>query len=252
VAAPLLLGALAATVAGWRIAMAVPALGFLLLFAAYRREPLPRPGLPPARRSARLPLTAWIFAVLVASAMGIEFCLIYFGAELLVTTGLSTTAAATALSSFYLGILVGRVGGAQLSRRTGRTATLIGVSLAVTTAGFLLFWLSGVPAAAVAGLLICGVGVANLYPLSISLTLAAARGHTDTANARSQLIGGVVVLCAPFLLGALADRVGLLAAFAVEPGLIAIAVLLLVTGLRRTRTHRTARPAASHQQRSTA
>jgi fucose permease len=109
---------------------------------------------------------------------------------------------------------------------------LLWLSLVVTAAGFLLFWLAGAPVPAVAGLLVCGLGVANLYPLSLALTLAAAPGHGDAANARVQLLGGVLVVTAPYLLGSLADHLGLTAAFTVEPVLVAGSAVLLLAGLR--------------------
>jgi hypothetical protein len=58
------------------------------------------------------------------------------------------------------------------------------------------------------------------------------RGSGDTANARTQLLGGVLVITAPYLLGSLADHLGLHAAFTVEPVLIGACALLLVAGLR--------------------
>jgi MFS family permease len=108
-------------------------------------------------------------------------------------------------------------------------------SLAVTAAGFVLFWLAGLPALAIAGLFFCGLGLANLYPLSLAITLAAAPRHGDTANARTQLLGGVIVIAAPYLLGSLADHLGLRAAFTVEPVLIGACALLLLAGLRLAR-----------------
>ncbi len=80
----------------------------------------------------------------------------------------------------------------------------------------------------------CGIGLANLYPLSVALTLAAAPGNGDTANARTQLLGGILVIAAPYLLGMLADHFGLHAAFTIEPVLIGAAALLLA-GLRLAR-----------------
>jgi hypothetical protein len=150
----------------------------------------------------------------------------------LTAAGLRAAQAATAMSGFYLGILGGRVGGVWLTRRAGRTIPLLWASLAITAAGFGLFWLAGLPAPAIAGLFLCGVGIANLYPLSLALTLAAAPGNGDTANARTQLIGGVLVITAPYLLGSLADHLGLHVAFTVEPVLIGACALLLLAGLR--------------------
>ena len=103
---------------------------------------------------------------------------------------------------------------------------------AVTAVGFVLFWLAASPAPAIAGLFLCGLGIANLYPLSLALTLDAGPGHGDTANARIQLLGGVLVIAAPYLLGSLADHLGLRAAFTIEPVLIGACALLLLAGLR--------------------
>jgi MFS family permease len=233
VLAPLLLGLLQGTPAGWRAAMGLPVLVFAGLYLRYRNEPLPAATTGrPAKGQARLPPSCWLLATLVAVGIAVEFCLVYFGAELLTATGLHTARAATAMSSFYVGILGGRVGGVWITRRAGRTVPLLWTSLAVTAAGFLLFWLAGLPALAIAGLFLCGLGVANLYPLSLALTLAAAPGNGDTANARIQLLGGALVVAAPYLLGSLADHFGLHAAFTIVPVLIGVCAVLLPAGLR--------------------
>jgi MFS family permease len=239
VLAPLLLGLFQATPLGWRAALGLPVLLLAGLYLRYRHQPLPAaPTARAAGRPARLSLSCWLLASMVAAGVAIEFCLIYFGAEALAATGLGTAQAATAMSGFYLGILAGRVGGAYLTRRAGRAVPLLYISLAVTAAGFGLFWLAGRPILAIAGLFFCGLGVANLYPLSLALTLAAAPGNSDTANARTQLLGGALAIVAPYLLGSLADQLGLHAAFTIEPVLIAVAALLLLAGLRPGRTGR--------------
>jgi len=230
--APLVLGVLAASV-GWRAAFALPAVVLVLLYLRYRREPLPAaPRQQAAERAGGLPMACWLFAVLTAVSSAVEFCLVYFGPQMLLGTGLSAAAAGTALSSNYLGILIGRLLGARLSRRPGRSVALLYASLALTGGGFVLFWLTDRPAVAVLGLFLCGAGIANLYPLALALTLDAARGREDRANARSQLILGVVAAASPYLLGTLADRYGLAAAFALEPVLIGFCLVLLWGGLR--------------------
>jgi predicted MFS family arabinose efflux permease len=236
VVAPLALGFLAGTPATWGSAMALPAVFFAVLYLVYRQLPLPLPARPAgpaaAGRTARLPVTCWLLALLVAVGIGIEFCVVYFGAELLSAgAGLSAAAAATSMAVFYAGIFAGRVGAGVLVRRPGQGAGLLWASLAVTAAGFLAFWLSGHAVIALPGLFLTGAGVANLFPLSLALTLAAAPGRTDVANARTQLLGGLVVIAAPFLLGSLADHLGLLAAFGIVPVLIVISAGLLLSGL---------------------
>jgi len=234
VLAPLLLGLLQDSPATWRPVFGLPVLLLVGMYLRYRRQPLPaatvrHPG------AGRLPLACWLLAGMTAAGVAIEFCPVYFGAELLTATGLRAAQAATAISAFYLGILAGRVAGAWLTRRAGRTVPVLWGSLAVTAAGFVLFWLAGLPAPAIAGLFACGLGLANLYPLSLALAMAAAPGHGDIANARVGLLGGVTVIVAPYLLGSLADHVGLRAAFTVEPALIAACALLLLAGLRLSR-----------------
>jgi len=233
VLAPLLLGLLQDTPAGWRAVMGLPAVLFALLYLRYRHQPLQSgPVAAPTGVRSRLTLSCWLLATLVAAGIAVEFCPVYFGAELLTTDGLRTSQAATAMSGFYFGILCGRVGAAWLTRRAGRAVPLLYASLTVTIAGFLLFWLAAQPILAITGLFICGLGVANLYPLSLALALAGAPENEDAVNARIQLLGGMFVIVAPYLLGRLADDLGLRAAFTVEPVLIGACALLLVAGLR--------------------
>jgi cyanate permease len=246
VVAPLALGFLQSTPATWRSGMTLPAVAFAALYLTHRRQVLPaaQAGQARAGSQARLPVVCWLLALLVAIGIGIEFCVVYFGAELLsARAGLSTATAATAMAVFYAGILLGRVAAALLTRRPGHSVGLVWASLAVTTAGFGTFWLSTHVVIALAGLLVTGIGVANLFPLSLALTLAVAPGRTDAANARAQLLGGLVLIAAPFLLGALADRVGLWAAFWAVPVLIASCAALL---LAAHAVMRRGKPAAQH------
>ncbi|MFI1996201.1 MFS transporter [Actinoplanes sp. NPDC020271] len=233
VLAPLVLGALAAGVLGWRATFALPAVVLVVLYLRYRREPLPAPAHSEvgAGRSGRLPAACWLFALLTAFGSAIEFCLVYFAPQLLVHTGMTATAASTALSANYLGILLGRVGGARVTRAEGRTVMILSISLVVTAVGFALFWLPDQPILAVTGLFVCGVGIANLYPLAMALTLDASDGREDRANARSQVVLGLVAAASPYLLGALADGYGLATGFAVVPALIVLSALLLRSGL---------------------
>src|SRR4051794_6920499 len=239
VLAPLALGALALAPGGWRTTFALPAIALGVLFVRHRHTRLGHPAQRhDAGRARRLPLACWFFAALLALGVAVEFCIVYFGAERLVSTGLSTPVAATAMSGFYAGILGGRVLALALVGRGDRAVPLLHASLVVVAAGFVLFWLGGGPLVAVAGLVVAGLGTANLYPLSLALVLGAAPGQEDLANARSQLLVGLVVVAAPYLLGSLADGFGLTAAFTVEPVLMVSSVALLLAGTRSTRRER--------------
>ena len=68
-----------------------------------------------------------------------------------------------------------------------------------------------------------GLGIANLYPLLLSLTLGTASNNTVQASARATLASGVAILTLPLVLGRLADAVGIGLAFGV--------VMLLLAGI---------------------
>jgi MFS family permease len=99
VLAPLLLGLFQDTPAGWRVALAPPALLLAGLYLRYRRQPLPA-ATPPRPGAGRLPLACWLLAGMTAAGIAVEFCPVYFGAELLTSTGLRAAQAATAMSGF--------------------------------------------------------------------------------------------------------------------------------------------------------
>lgn len=243
VAVPALLGLLAGTAAGWRIGLLPPLITLLVLYALLRGLPFPPRPLPPAG-PRRLPRAFWGLCVMVALAVAIEFCIVFFGVPLLVAgAGLPTAGAAAAMSLFFAGELAGRLMGARITRRPGRARRLIAVALAVAMGGFLVLWFARAAALAGAALFVTGLGVANLYPLSIALALGASGGMTDRAMARTQVFVGAAILTAPLLLGVLADRVGVLPALAVEPGLILAAALVLLAVLPRER--KLVRPAAA-------
>lgn len=253
VLAPMILGGLAATVFTWRAAFALPAVGILFLYLRYRRQSLPaRPADRADGRTGRLPLACWLLVVLTAVSSAIEFCLVYFGPQMLIHHGWTAAAASTAMSSNLAGVLVGRLLGAGLTRRPGRSVALLYVSLTLTLTSVVVFWQIEQRIIAVVTLFLTGVGIANLYPLALSLTLAAAKGQEDRANARSQLVLGILAAAFPFLLGSLADRYGLTAGFALEPVLIGLCVVLLWAGIRaqsrlpdRRRTGLSGRPEAA-------
>jgi fucose permease len=208
----------------------------------YRHEPLPAPPSRPRRgthnrNASRLSVACWLLCLLVAVGIGVEFCVVYFGAELLAAAhGLTTAAAATAMTAFYAGILLGRIAAARLTRRPGQAGFLLGLSLAITLAGLVALWLPAGSVLALLALFVTGLGIANQFPLALALALAAAPGDTDAANARAQILGGVLVLGAPFVLGSLADRIGMTAGFAVAPLLTALSGLLLYAAFRRERS----------------
>jgi MFS family permease len=242
VGVPALLGLLSTTGAGWRLGLLVPLLGLFVLFILAGRVRFPAPA--PEVAAGRLPAQFWWRCALVALAVAVEFCMVFYGVPLLASAaGFSTAGAAATMSLFFAGELAGRLAGAQLTRKPGRAERIIAIALTITIAGFLAVWSARTAGLAALALFVTGVGVGNLYPLSIAMALAAAGGRTDRAMARTQVFVGLAVLAAPLLLGVLSDHLGILRAVAVEPLLIvAAAAVLVATPRQRARPGRVAAP----------
>ena len=216
--AGLLIGLGEQTPAGWRgvllLSLAIP----LFLVIRFGRVSLPAAQRIGVQRHAgtRLPLAYWAFWLGVVLVVGTEFSLIFWGADFLVTAGLSTSVAATTVSLFLWGMVAGRVTGRQIARWMPAEQLLL-LALGVSGGGFIVYWLAPAVPVVVLGLFVAGLGVANLYPLIVALALGAAPGQSNEAGARLTFASGTAILAAPLLLGALADAVGIHLAYGVVP-----------------------------------
>ena len=240
IAAPLLVGACAAAGLGWRAALAVPAAALILLAVVFYLRPpdLPRGAAKSGERvgSGAMPPRYWALWALVALGVASEWCVAYWGADFLAEgTGLTRPAAATSLTAFFAAMLLGRVASSRLARVLPPT-TLLAATLCVALVGFPLFWFSPGSVLTLIGLFITGLGIGGVYPLGISAAIATVPEKTDAAAARLTIGGGGALLTAPFVLGALADRIGISTAFGiVAPMLLAALLLALVAGRRDRR-----------------
>jgi fucose permease len=132
---------------------------------------------------------------------------------------------------FLVGMAVGRSLAVPITRRMPDAKILMLVCIVVAAAGFMIFWSAPVLPLAAVGLAIAGLGVALLYPTTVSRTIAAWPHAPDRAAARAALASGVAIGGAPFVLARLADLTGLRAAYLVVP-------VLLVALAARTLTAR--------------
>jgi MFS family permease len=221
----------------WRAAMILVlpfAVASLILITPRREVPAyaARP-VGSARFSFRgLPQAYWPAAAAVVCAVAIEFCMITWTPDLLTSrTGMTPGTASGAVSAVVGGMAAGRlVVGALARTRSPLGLFLIGV--AVTAAGWLLVWLSTSPVAAVVGLLIVGLGVAGQYPLGAAMVMALSGGQPDRAIAVMGIGVGLASGIGPFALGALADQLGVQAAFLVVPALCVAAAVCVTAGQR--------------------
>lgn len=231
--AALTIGAGEQTPFGWRGALLLSLIVPVLLIVRFRSVPIPAAALPATTRAAtaRLPAAYWAYWATIVLAVGVEFCLIFWGADFLVSAGLSTAAAATTVSLFLWGMVAGRLAGRQIALRF-TPEQLLPMTLGLALAGFLLYWLAPVAALTVIGLFVAGFGVANLFPLTSAMALAAAPGQSTAAAARLSFASGLAILAAPLLLGALADAVGIWWAYGVAPIFLIGALIASQVGKR--------------------
>lgn len=238
VLAPLSMATAGAVGAGWRPGyLLVPSLVLVALLALGRRTHFPEKrtsgagetaGTPLARRKRPIPTRVlfaqrWLDILLVVS---IEFCLIFWTADYLRTEVHLARETASAVAALLLvGIAVGRVTGGLHMGRVEQPGRLLLASVALASVGFILFWATRRPELAAVGLLITGLGVALLYPLSVSNALAAMPTSPDRASARAALAAGLAVAGGPFLLAALSERVGLRTAFLLVLCLLVVVAL---------------------------
>ncbi|MBA2425992.1 MAG: MFS transporter [Actinobacteria bacterium] len=225
IASSIAVGALAGTALGWRGALLAPACAYVALTLFFRLE-RPQSALrPPSARATAtgLPRMFWALWVVTTLGVGVEWSLAYWGADMLVASGLAPSAAATGLSALFAAMVIGRVSGSRLARHLGEPTLLLG-ALGTALAGFLVFWLSGIPLWTVLGLFVAGLGVANIYPVAVAAATLAAAPRTEAATSRLGVGAGAAVLLAPLTLGRLADGFGIATAYGFVLPLLLIAL----------------------------
>jgi MFS family permease len=228
VLAPLAVSASLAAGSGWRIGyLALPLLALVAIAVPIWRLPLAEareaavdgpPGVPAPM------IGRWLDLLL---AVSVEFCLVFWAASAFIAWDHASASQGAALASLFLvGMAVARALSARIIRLVPDPRTLVLICAAVAATGFAIFWSAPSLVIAAAGLLVAGLGVALLYPTTVSRVVAAWPHAPDRAAARAALASGVAIGGAPFVLAQISDATGLRAAFLIVP------VLLLVLALR--------------------
>jgi fucose permease len=221
----LLIGVLSLTAAlraGWRIALLASLAVPVLAWWSNRRLAIDAP--PPSRvAQGRLPGVFWIAAVMLFCATAAEWCITAWGASFVEDAAdVSTDTAVALMAGYFGGVVAGRALGSRLARRRD-PARLLGLALAAAAAGFAILWPSKGPAQALVGLSLLGIGLGNLFPMGLSVTVALAPGHAVLASGRAVAMTSFAVLLAPLTVGTLADTTSLTAALGVVPVMLALA-----------------------------
>lgn len=217
--APLAIGGLDSLGPTGRLAMlvAVPPFLVLIVIAAPARAGQSLDPTPAGEGSPWLSaFRGWSRVVL---AVAVEFCFVVWSVARLVEAGLPIAIAALLGSAFPIGMAVGRSIG-PIHFRGWAPLVPAGV---LALSGSLLVSLFGSPAIVVTGLLLAGVGVAPLYPLTIAELVATPGIRPVRLAALGALASATAILAAPTILAALATVIDLSKAF-----LITIPVLLVL------------------------
>jgi MFS family permease len=234
----------AALHAGWRVALLASLSVPVLAWWSNRQLAIDAP--PPRVARGRLPGVFWIAAAMLFCTTAAEWCITAWGATFVEhAADVSTDTAVALMAGYFAGVVAARTLGSRLARRRD-PVRLLALGLAVTAVGFAIQWPSRGPAQALVGLSVLGLGLGNLFPMGVSVTVALAPGRTVRASGGAVAMTFLAVLLAPLTVGILADATSLTAALAVVPVVLALATAGL-TLVRRARTRAScgARTAAS-------
>ncbi|SDG95233.1 MFS transporter [Pseudonocardia oroxyli] len=148
------------------------------------------------------------------------------------TLGAGPALAAAGYSCFSLAMACGRLAGGVLLRRIGQTRLLAGGG-GLAAAGMSLALLTGSPELALAGFVLVGLGLANLFPIAI----ARAGAHSGARGVGlASTVGYTGLLGGPPVIGFVAEQAGLPTALALVPVLaLTAAALALAVGPARPR-----------------
>jgi fucose permease len=259
-------GAAAGTGLGWRsgflVAVGLFAAAVVLLLRVPAGTPamgVPAPAPEKVSPGRGIPRPARRAVALVVTLVAIEFCCTAWVADLLAQrTGLSLAAAASGVTAVLAGMTMARAGIGRLAL-VQPPRLLLAASFVVTVLGLAVAWVVTLPALALAGLLVVGLGIGGQYPLGVGLVLEAAPGAEDRTVGAMSIGIGVSSGLGPFALGALADARGTHDAFLVVPVLVVVCLLLLGVpprparvGQRRERARPTATAPTTPAARSSA
>jgi len=231
IATPLLIGALAATAATWRLAFAIGTVTAVLAAVGMLRADVPAPQAAATvrRGGARAqPALLIIFAI-----VGLEFALSFWLASYLNDdVGVARDTAVALVSGLYASNLLGRLVASRLARtQTPERVLIIALGSVILGLPFLLAATS--VTAAVAGIVLAGVGIGALFPLTSSLHIQASGRTADSALGETLTVAALGMTSGPLIAGAIAQVASLRAGLLVLPAM----TLLAAAGLAAYRSH---------------
>ncbi len=249
--APLLVGFLVQKAVGWRPAVALIAavslsLGVWLLLRFGGSPQSASARKIPAKQTGKLPGIYWIWWLALMLGIAVEYCIIYWGADYVEKVlGFSKNTATQSVSLFMAGMIIGRFFGSRLLERVP-PMKLISGSISLSVFGFALFWSGISPLLGLVGLMLLGLGGANLYPVLVSMASASAGELKAEAGARATLATGTAILFLPLVLGIVSDKMGIRLAYSTV-GLLFVLLTLTVWWASRKPAEPALKPEAAQE-----
>ena len=232
---PLVLSGLGRIGVDWRAIAIITILALALLVFSFRSVSIPNTVQAAAvisKKEGGLPIAFWLYWVVLFFMVATEMSLAVWSTDFLISVvKLSRTDAVLAFGVFPAAMLTGRFAGSRLTR-SWSALPLLFAALGLTLIGLPLFWLARVPSLNILGLFITGLGIANQYPLTMSIAVGIAGEKTNQASARVTLAVGIALLTAPLTLGRLADGLGLQKAFGLVIVLMVTAIIVIIVNNR--------------------
>ena len=232
---PLVLSGLGRIGVDWRAIAIITILALALLVFSFRSVSIPntvQAATVISKKEGSLPIAFWLYWVVLFFMVATEMSLAVWSTDFLISVvKLSRTDAVLAFGVFPAAMLTGRFAGSRLTR-SWSALPLLFAALGLTLIGLPLFWLARVPSLNILGLFITGLGIANQYPLTMSIAVGIAGEKTNQASARVTLAVGIALLTAPLTLGRLADGLGLQKAFGLVIVLMVTAIIVIIVNNR--------------------
>lgn len=222
------IGLLATTAISWRLGLLAcfPFAAILYMTMGRSHSPEHIPDIDGHQRGL-LPKFYWFAWVGLVFTISTEFAIIFWSAALIrVRTDIDPALATTLMLAFPLGMFLGRWFGAYVVPNRSVDFRLK-LFLILQLVGFLLLWNSTTPLLALISLLIAGLGTSMQFILSTARLLRFSAGKDDLGMGLASLAAGLAIAGSPFVLGALADQVGIATAFLIVPFFIAIAFAIV-------------------------
>jgi MFS family permease len=230
---PVVVGVGVSIGAGWQ-AVVVPAIALVGIAAVASRGRASLGAVEPVAHG-RLPRAFWLPWLLIVLVVCVEFSVLFWAAFMVErSTGASLADATLTLTVFLAGVILARMVVAADAIGRSDPLWLLCISLVLCGIGTLLVWASTDYVLSAAAMLLGGVGLGVLYPVSASVTLAIAPSEPALASGRVVMASGVSLLLAPVVLGVTADLIGVVTAWLLIPG-TCVAALLLTMVMARAR-----------------